>query len=1308
MIRKLLLILLFAALGASAWMVLIKSSPSEDVFALEEGYRLLYNGETLDGWRSVGGESTYRASGDSIIGRHGPGANTFLRTEQSFGDFSLKMQMRWDEKGNSGVMFRAGQRGGDGRSYGYQYELDPSGRAWSAGIYDESRRGWLADLENNPEARAAVKLDDWNDIEIEARGSRLKTWINGVAAADIIDGLDAEGFIALQVHSGDVGVMRWRRIRIKELPSASQKGPTLVGTEQWRVRDIGELVFEGDSLSADFTRDDGWIVARRQFDDARISMTVPACDKPTVIRMRYLEDSQQDASFAEVRIYADRAEARLVSSAGEQVMEAVTLDNASEHVFTGVSVGDAIVLTVDETDALRVNESGLVSRGQLWIQPARCDSSFRITDIAWFLLRERRDEVSFYQTLDTQPAPVHSPEEAQAAFSIAPGFEIELVAAEPLVEDPVAIAWDEYGRLYVVEMRGYMPDAYGTGSEEPVGQVVRLQDNDGDGRMDSSEVFLGALVNPRAIAVVNEGILVGEPPNLWLCELPQKDSLCKNRKSVGDYASDAGGVNVEHMENALRQGLDNWLYNSKSTRQLRLVDGELQTREGLFRGQWGISKDDYGRWFYNHNSTWIQADLFAAEDLVTPGGNSSHQGLGVDLTDPAEVFSVRVNPGVNRAYLEGTLREDGRLNRATGVSGLVVYRGDQFPERYRGQVFVPESAGNVVAQFALTEDGIAVTASQQLYSDDKWGQRDFLGSTDERFRPVDGMNGPDGALYIIDMYRGIIQDDHFLTDELREQIFQRKLDSPIGMGRIWRIRHSRGRSGYATPALTDATDKALVAALSHQNGWVRDTAQRLLLKRPGKVYEMLRQVATAGDTIPALHAIWALQGRGELDRELVVSLARSADLQRQLQVLRAGRSELGEEDLLALYQAVDPAPEALAMQLAFAMGDWSKTASVRDALGMLLEANLASNYVSQAVIRAVRGNELVFLQELLAAQRLKVPGKGAESVLAALAAGAYRTLRGDLSSSDPANPALEELLGLVESRSGSNAWQQLAMLAGFEAIASSGVFVPAQMAAAPSIFSDGTVSEKDPLWKARLASRVAFTWPGDELAMGITPLSPEQLQLMALGEAFYPKCAACHGDNGEGGSGLAPPLVAVSWVTGPPEWLGRIILQGMSGPVEVDGKVWDAVMPAHGHLQELDDATLAGLMTYLRRSWGNKQDPVNEDMVAQIRASSAGRGEPWTVAELEAVPFDRGFKKFLGKYSVSFITITISEKPEGLYFSVPMYGAGLLNPLSDTVFTAETAEGKVKIEFLVEKDGAVPTMVIYRDGEKVSVRRKKG
>ncbi|MCB1844073.1 MAG: DUF1080 domain-containing protein, partial [Halioglobus sp.] len=1258
----------------------------------------------------VGGGASFSAEGEAIVGRHGPGANSFLRTDAEYGDFSLKLQMRWDEPGNSGVMFRAGQRNGDGRTYGYQYELDPSERAYTGGIYDEARRGWLAPLVDNPAARAAVRLDGWNDVEIEARGASLKTWINGVPAAEIIDGLDARGFIALQVHSGDSGVIRWRHIRIKALPGMAAPGESLLQQAEWRGERADELAFSASGLALPHATGESWLTSRRLFSDAMLDFRLPVCAEPTLVQLRYQPHANgQQPSFAEVAVYADRAQARLVTPEGEQIFPAVALAAPGERQrFVGLARGDSLVLSVGEADALRIDHAGLPERGQLRIRPGRCGERFQLEDVQWFSLKEHSGEPLFYQTLDTAPAPVLSPAEALQAFRVAPGFQVELVAAEPLVGEPVAMAWDEYGRLYVVEMRGYMRDAYGTDSEQPVGQVVRLTDTDGDGVMDVSEVFLGELVNPRAVAVVNEGILIGEPPNLWLCELPSRDALCTARRAVGGYATDVGEANVEHMENGLRAGLDNWLYNAKSARQLRLAEGELVEREGLYRGQWGLSKDDYGRWFYNHNSTWAQADFFQAEDLLLPGETSYPEGLGVNLTPLPEVHSVRVNPGVNRAYLEGTLREDGRLRNATGVSGLVVYRGDQFPAQYAGDVFVPESAGNVVAQLRLAADGLTLSAQKQLYDDAQWGQRDFLASTDERFRPVDAMNGPDGALYIIDMYRGIIQDDHFLTDELREQIFQRELDSPLGMGRIWRVRYGDGAPPPAAVTLGDATVGELLAALSHANGWVRDTAQRLLLARSGDLAPALATLATGDATVPALHAIWTLAGRAELERDLVMSLATAEDAQRQVHALRAGAALLSAEDYLALAAELADADPAVRMQLAFAMGAHAADPHVRGALIELAATAPNSVYMRQAVVRAVRGFEPAFLSELLASSALSAgESEAASAMLAALAVNAYRSLRGDLRSTEPANPALLELLALAESRSGAQAWQQIAMLSGFAALAMAQDFSPAPLAGAQSIFADSSVSEADPLWPARLAARRAFTWPGDELAMGIKPLSPEQLALVAKGRAFYPQCAACHGEEGKGIAGLAPALASSSWVTGPPEWLGRIILQGLNGPVEVHGDVFNGVMPGHGHLSALDDATLAGLMTYLRRSWGNKADPVSEEQAAAIRQASAGRTDSWTVAELQQVPVDRGFDRFEGKYTISFLTITVAEEDGELRVSAPMYGGGALQQLNATTFRVQAAGEDIKFEFVPEESGAVNTVLMHRKGEKLTMRRKQ-
>ena len=186
-----------------------------------EGFVPLFDGKTIAGWRKAGGGATYWVEDGCIVGKVGPGPNTFLCTEKTFRNFILKLEAKFDEPGNSGIQIRSHQRPDTGRVYGYQCEIDPSDRGWSGGIYDEARRGWLFKLDKNEEARKAFKRDDWNEFVIEANGRRIRTWVNGVPCADFTDEsdqADLEGFIALQVHAGNKGQIRWRNIQIKELP----------------------------------------------------------------------------------------------------------------------------------------------------------------------------------------------------------------------------------------------------------------------------------------------------------------------------------------------------------------------------------------------------------------------------------------------------------------------------------------------------------------------------------------------------------------------------------------------------------------------------------------------------------------------------------------------------------------------------------------------------------------------------------------------------------------------------------------------------------------------------------------------------------------------------------------------------------------------------------------------------------------------------------------------------------------------------------------------------------------------------------
>ena len=233
------------------------------------------------------------------------------------------------------------------------------------------------------------------------------------------------------------------------------------------------------------------------------------------------------------------------------------------------------------------------------------------------------DAEPFYKTIDTPPAPELTPAQAMDTFVIAPGFEVTLVAAEPLVEDPVAITWDEFGLMYVVEMRGYMPDAYGNGKDEPVGMVVQLEDIDGDGEYDERTVLQDGLVLPRALAVVNDGLLIGEPPNLWLCprDEPTDSGLtgrinCADKRRVDRFGSTQ--ANVEHDENGMLLAIDNWFYNAKSNRRMRYSDGKVISEPTLARGQWGITSNNEGTLYYNTNSNLLWAMFSMRSPLSKP------------------------------------------------------------------------------------------------------------------------------------------------------------------------------------------------------------------------------------------------------------------------------------------------------------------------------------------------------------------------------------------------------------------------------------------------------------------------------------------------------------------------------------------------------------------------------------------------------------------------------------------------------------------------------------------------------------------
>lgn len=482
-------------------------------------------------------------------------------------------------------------------------------------------------------------------------------------------------------------------------------------------------------------------------------------------------------------------------------------------------------------------------------------------------------------------SPLTPAEELRSLRLADPELAVELVATEPDVISPVAIAWDADGRMFVAEMIDY-PLGPGTG------QVRLLEDLDGDGRYEKATVFADKLAFPNSVLPWKDGLLVTSAPNIWFLKDTDGDGRADERRVILTGFREG---NQQLRVNGLSWGPDNWIYaaNGRSDGDIRRPNdppekaaslrnhdlrfrpdtGEFEVIAG--RSQFGRARDDWGNHFLSWNTIPVRhvvieerylnrnPQLRADEgvlDVLPPGDT----GQVFPLTPPPLVFNKESSSHFN------------------ALAGLTVYRGDALGEKYHGNAFMGESLRNLVHRRVLEPDGVTFVARRGEEG------KEFLASTDPWFHAVNFATGPDGALYVVDFYRQFVEHPEYVHNPNVEKRIPWRTGAEHG--RIWRIRPKTlvaSRAGTKTgmrdrleacPALGRASTSELVKCLGHANGWWRDTAQRLLVERQDRAAVPLLKSAlrTPHSAFPParLHALWTLDGLGALDEKTLLTALR--------------------------------------------------------------------------------------------------------------------------------------------------------------------------------------------------------------------------------------------------------------------------------------------------------------------------------------------------------------------------------------------------------------------------------------------------
>ena len=528
-------------------------------------------------------------------------------------------------------------------------------------------------------------------------------------------------------------------------------------------------------------------------------------------------------------------------------------------------------------------------------------------------------------------------------------FEVQLVAAEPLVTDPVDIAWGADGTLWVVEMGDYPLGADGRG--KPGGRIRSLKDTDGDHHYDKSTVFLDNLMYPSGVMPWKDGVLVLAAPNLLFARDADGDGTCDTQEVLFDGFRTG---NPQHLVNGLIWGLDNWIYIANgdsgghvrsirtgesvniSGRDLRVrpVTGDLDAQSGMT--QFSRPRDDWGNWFGCNNSYplwhYVLHDHYLRRNPHVPS-----PAPDINITEP------QIHPPVFPASQTIERFNDYHTaNRITSACGVGIYRDQLLGDDLYHNAFICEPVHNLVYRQVLTPDGATFKARRA----DEESRSEFLASTDNWFRPVTARTGPDGALYVVDMYRHVIEHPEWIPPE-----WEATLDLRAGhdRGRIYRVVR-RGKQTPKIPDLTKSDSPQLIDVLESSNGELRDLAHQLILQRNVSTKEIasLRALASSGQRPTSrVQALCVLEGVGALDETTLEKALQDPVHQVRREAIRLCE---GKETLLpALTRLAQVETETpVVLQLANSLGEFSQP-EAGNALAGLLRKHGDDRWVRAAV-----------------------------------------------------------------------------------------------------------------------------------------------------------------------------------------------------------------------------------------------------------------------------------------------------------------------------------------------------------------------